>query len=228
MKVILTADVYKHGVAGEVIEVSDGFARNWLLPQNLAKKANPGALKELENLRAQAAQRKAELDDRLNALAHQIDGVELFFGRRASPTGKLFGSVTTGEIAAELNRVTGIDINRRRISQTALREIGTHDVPIRLGSETSPTLKITVVREEQFAAFMAARENGGQTPAGDEALLPDREPGDEGAVVAGNVGTRTLEQVDAGAVDSVNPDDAAASLGATESTGTNPDASDAS
>jgi large subunit ribosomal protein L9 len=170
MKVILTADVYKHGVAGEVIDVADGFARNWLIPQRLAKKATPGALKELNNLLAASAERKAALEERLNDLARQIDGVELFFGRRASPTGKLFGSVTTSEIAAELNNVTGIDINRRRISQTALREVGTHDVPVRLGSNESPVLKITIVREEQFDAFMKARAEGGApapAPVGD-------------------------------------------------------------
>ena len=154
MKVILLSDVYKHGVAGEVIEVADGFARNWLLPKNLARKASAGALRQAEVLRSQAATRRAALDQRLNDLARQIDGIELFFGRRASPTGKLFGSVTTTEIADALNEKTGIDINRRRISQTALREIGTHDVPVRLGSEISPTLKVTVVREEEFARFM--------------------------------------------------------------------------
>ena len=80
------------------------------------------------------------------------------FGRRASPTGKLFGSVTTAEVADALNAKTGIDINRRRISQLALREVGTHDVPVRLGSETSPVLKVTIVREEELAKFLAARE----------------------------------------------------------------------
>lgn len=154
MKVILLSDVYKHGVAGEVIEVADGFARNWLLPKNLAQKASPGALRQAEHLRSQAAFRRSALDQRLNELARQIDGIELFFGRRASPTGKLFGSVTTTEIAEALNEKTGIDINRRRISQTALREIGTHDVPVRLGSEISPTLKVTIVREEEFPKFL--------------------------------------------------------------------------
>ncbi|MBK8022071.1 MAG: 50S ribosomal protein L9 [Chloroflexi bacterium] len=169
MKVIPTADVYKHGVAGEIIDVADGFARNWLVPQGLAKKATSGAMKELDNLRSQAAARKAALEERLNELAHMIDGVELFFARRASPTGKLFGSVTTGEIAAELNRATGIDINRRRISQTTLREIGTHSVAVRLGSEISPHLKVTVVREEQFNSFMAARAAAVSAGDGDEA-----------------------------------------------------------
>lgn len=155
MKVILLADVYNHGVAGEVIEVADGFARNWLIPKQLAKKATAHALKEAETLRSQAEARKAALENRLNDLARQIDGVELVFGRRASPTGKLFGSVTTTEIAEALNEKTGIDINRRRISQVPLREIGTHDVPVRLGSEISPTLKVTIVREEEYANYLA-------------------------------------------------------------------------
>jgi large subunit ribosomal protein L9 len=156
MKVILLSDVYKHGVAGEVVDVSDGFARNWLIPKKLAAKASPGALKQAEALRAKAAERRAQLDERLNQLARQIDGVELHFGRRASPTGKLFGSVTTTEIADALNKKTGIDINRRRISQLALREIGTHMVPVRLGSEISPMLKVIIVREEEFNSYMAA------------------------------------------------------------------------
>jgi large subunit ribosomal protein L9 len=156
MKVVLLADVYKHGVAGEVVEVADGFARNWLLPKKLAAKASVSELKKLEALRASSAARKAALEGRLNDLAREIDGTELLFGRRASPTGKLFGSVTTSEIAEALNAKTGIDINRRRISQTALREIGTHDVTVRLGSETSPILKVTIVREEDYARVLAA------------------------------------------------------------------------
>lgn len=157
MKVILLSDVYKHGVAGEVIEVADGFARNWLIPKNLARKATANALQELEDLQKESAARRAALDNRLNDLARQIDGVELFFERRASPTGKLFGSVTTGEIADALNEKTSIDINRRRISQTALREIGTHQVPVRLGTEISPHLLITIVRDGELERFLAAR-----------------------------------------------------------------------
>ena len=83
MKIILLSDVYKHGVAGEVIEVADGFARNWLFPQKLAVKANAAALKQQERLRAQSEMRRAQLEQRLNDLARQINGVELLFGRRA-------------------------------------------------------------------------------------------------------------------------------------------------
>jgi len=170
MKVLLLSDIYKQGVAGEVVDVSDGYARNYLIPKRLAVKATPGELKKAEKLRETAAARKAELDGRLNDLARQIDGVELVFGRRAANTGKLFGSVTTSDIAEALNQKTGIDINRRRISQQALREIGSYDIPVRLGTEISPVLKVFVVREEELDTFLAARQ------AAAEAGTPPPEP----------------------------------------------------
>lgn len=157
MQVILMQDVYKHGVAGETVNVADGFARNYLIPKKLAVRATAEALRQNETLRAAAAERKMAYEDRLNQLARQIDGTELVFGRRASPTGKLFGSVTTSEIADALNTATGVDINRRRISTNLPREVGTHDVPVRLGSENPPTLRVIIVREEEYNRFMAER-----------------------------------------------------------------------
>jgi large subunit ribosomal protein L9 len=162
MKVMLLADIYKHGVAGEVVDVANGFARNYLIPKKLAVKATAGALKQAASLRAKSEARKAQLENRLNDLARQIDGTELFFGRRASPTGKLFGSVTTSEIADELLRVTDIDINRRRISQQSLREVGTHEVPVRLGTEISPTIKVTVVASENLEAYLEERKRAAE------------------------------------------------------------------
>jgi large subunit ribosomal protein L9 len=164
MKVILLSDIYKHGVAGEVVDVADGFARNYLIPKKLAAPATASELKRAEKLRATAEARKAELDHRLNDLARQIDGVELVFGRRAANTGKLFGSVTTSEIADALREKTGVDINRRRISQQALRELGRFDIPVRLGTEFSPTLKVTVVREDEVQAYLAGQITP-ETPA---------------------------------------------------------------
>ena len=162
MKVVLLADVYKHGVAGEIVDVADGFARNWLLPKKLAVKASPTELKKLEALRSASAARKAALEGRLNDLAPQIDGVQLLFGRRASPTGKLFGSVTTSEIAQALYEKSGIDINRRRISQTALREVGIHEVPVRLGSGISPLLKVNAIQQPPLPDLILPRAPPGQ------------------------------------------------------------------
>ena len=160
MQVILLQDLYKHGVAGEEVKVANGFARNYLIPRKIAMQATPSALRQTETIRQNVEARKAQYNNMLNELAHQIDGVELIFGRRAASTGKLFGSVTTQEIADELDRVTSVDINRRRISQQSLREVGTQRVPVRLGTEIAPTLTITIVPEDDLPEFLAARERG--------------------------------------------------------------------
>ena len=167
MKVILLDYVYKQGVAGEIIDVADGYARNFLIPKKLAAKATPGELKRATNLRSQAVAKRAQLENRLNELAKEIDGVEIIFERRAAITGKLFGSVTTQEIADGLLEKTGVDINRRRISQQPLREIGTHEVPVRLGTDESPNLKITIISEGTMAEFLAKRASN--APVSDDA-----------------------------------------------------------
>jgi large subunit ribosomal protein L9 len=167
MQVILLQDLYKHGVAGEVVKVADGFARNYLIPRKMAVQATTSALRQTDTIRRNVEARKAQYNNMLNDLAHQIDDVELIFGRRAASTGKLFGSVTTQEIADELDRATSIDINRRRISQQSLREVGTHHVPVRLGTEIAPTLIITIVPEDDLPEFLAARERGEMVSAED-------------------------------------------------------------
>ncbi|MFP4323390.1 MAG: 50S ribosomal protein L9 [Anaerolineales bacterium] len=158
MKVILTDYVYKHGVAGDVVSVADGFARNFLIPRGLAVKATEYNLKHNESLMAQAAVHRNELNERLVAVANEIEGTELVFGRKAGSNGKLYGSVTTMDIADALLEKTGIDINRRRISERPLREIGSFEVPIRMGQDLSPSVHITIVREEDLAAYLAERE----------------------------------------------------------------------
>ncbi len=173
MEVILLEDVYKHGVAGEVVKVADGFARNYLIPHNLAVKATKGEMKRVAKLREQVEARRAAYKNKLNDLAQIIDGVELIFGRRAAHTGKLFGSVTTQEIAEELMEKIGVDLNRRRISQQPLREVGMHEVPVRLGTEISPILQITIVPQDELAEFLAAREAGEDPEIGVEGEAVD-------------------------------------------------------
>lgn len=173
MRVILLQDIYKHGVAGEVVDVADGFARNYLIPRKQAVKATKSELRAFKALREQVEARRAQYEQKLNDVARLIDKTELFFERRAANTGKLFGSVTTQEIAEALDEKTGIDINRRRISQQGLREIGTHVVPVRLGSEVSPELIIHIVREGELAEFLKAREEAeerGETVTVEEVL----------------------------------------------------------
>jgi large subunit ribosomal protein L9 len=179
MKVILLQNVYKHGVAGEVIEVADGFARNYLIPTKRAMQATKGTIKSQERLLAQVAVRKAEFDKLVNEVARAIDGTELLFERRAAATGKLFGSVTTQDIADELLKVTGRDINRRRITVQGVREVGHHVIPVRLGTENAPVLNVYVLREgemQEFLAKRAAAKSLAEAPVAEEALEATAEP----------------------------------------------------
>ena len=137
-----------------MVKVADGFARNFLIPRKMAIQATPSSLRQTEVVRQNVEARKAQYNNMLNDLARQIDGVELIFGRRAASTGKLFGSVTTQEIAEKLDSVSGVDINRRRISQQSLREVGTHQVSVRLGNEIAPALTVTIVPEGRIAGIL--------------------------------------------------------------------------
>ncbi|HQA67706.1 MAG TPA: 50S ribosomal protein L9, partial [Aggregatilineales bacterium] len=146
MKVILLEDVYNQGVAGDVVDVAPGFARNYLIPKQLAVKATPGALKQLETLRANAAKRRAELEGRMEQVAQQIEGLTLYFPVKASERGKLFGSVTTQEIAERLKEEIGLEIDPRRVGDNPLRELGKFDVPVRLETGLVANVRVVVHR----------------------------------------------------------------------------------
>lgn len=182
MKVILKQYVYKHGVAGDIVDVADGFARNYLLPTGRAVKATERAIKENQSLMAESAIRRNELNDQLVRVAQQIDGVHLVFGRKAAANGnKLYGSVTTTDIAAKLLEQTGIDINRRRISDRGLRELGNYDIPVRMGTDNSPVLKVTIVREEELVNYLAALNGTPAEAAGEATSDAAAVPADEAA-----------------------------------------------
>lgn len=157
MKVILTEYIYKHGVAGDVVDVADGFARNWLIPRKLAIPATKENLAKLESLRQQAEINRSQINERIREAAAKIDGIEIVFGMKAGSNNKLYGSITSQMIKDAILKQTGVDINRRRISERPIRELGRYEVPIRMG-EISPVVHVIIVREEELPAFLAARE----------------------------------------------------------------------
>src|ERR1043166_9016238 len=106
MRVILKEDVYKHGVAGEIVKVADGFARNWLIPKGMALPASKANMEQMVTLREQATQNRAIYNDRVNAAAQQINGVELVFGVKAGSNNKLYGSITSQMIKDALMEKT--------------------------------------------------------------------------------------------------------------------------
>ena len=147
MKVMLIKDVYKLGRAGDVKKVADGYGRNFLVPQGLAVLATPGALKQIERIKAQAEIRRAEQNKELQGLADEIEGVVLTFAAKAGETGKLYGSVTTQNVADALQEKTRYEVQRHQIDMQPLRNLGEFTANVRLTMDLVPEIKIIVHRE---------------------------------------------------------------------------------
>lgn len=151
MKVMLIKDVYKLGRAGDVKKVADGFGRNFLIPQGLAVLATPGALKQVEKIKGKAEVRRTEQNSELKGLAEQINGVSLDFAVKAGETGKLYGSITTQDVATALQEKTRFEVKRQQVDMQPIREIGEYTAHIRLTMDLIPEIKITVHREGELA-----------------------------------------------------------------------------
>ncbi len=147
MKVLLKQDVDNLGMAGEVYTVADGYGRNFLLPKGLAVKATPNVMKQAESWRKQAEARRAELRAEYDLLSEKIRAVSLSFTARAGDNGKLFGSITTHQIADQLNETLGTEIDRRKVGTEALRQVGEHMVPVRLNADYHPEFRVVILQE---------------------------------------------------------------------------------
>ena len=147
MKVLLIKDVYKLGRAGDVKRVADGYGRNYLLPQGLAVLATPGAMKQVESIRSQAAASRAALNEELGGVAEIISRVSLTFAAKAGETGKLYGSITSQMIADAIHEKTGVEINRRQLDSEPIRNLGSYKVHVRLTVDLVPEVTVVVHRE---------------------------------------------------------------------------------
>src|SRR5512141_1659950 len=147
MKVLLIKDVYKLGRAGDVKKVADGYGRNFLMPQKLAVLATPGAMKTAEKIRSQAEVQRASLNNELKDLADHINGVTLTFSVKAGETGKLYGSITTQDVATGIQEQTRYEVKRQQIDMQPIRELGEYKAHVRLTIDLMPEIKIIVRRE---------------------------------------------------------------------------------
>jgi large subunit ribosomal protein L9 len=158
MKVLLLEDVYKLGRAGDVKKVANGYGRNYLIPQGLAVLATPGALKQVEHIRARATAQRAALNEEMSGVAEQLGGLVLTFSMKAGETDKLYGSVTTQMIADSLKGKTGFEIDRRQIDAQPIRTIGEHKVNVRLTVDLIPEITVLVHREGEAVAVAPEAE----------------------------------------------------------------------
>lgn len=147
-QVILRMDVEDLGRAGEVVEVKPGYARNYLIPKGLAYSASEGNVRRLDNERQQARLSLERQKGRAEGLASELEGRSVSFKVRAGEEGKLFGSVTSADIAEELAR-EGVTIDRRDIVlEEPIKELGVFRVPVRLHADVQPEVTVWVVAEE--------------------------------------------------------------------------------
>jgi large subunit ribosomal protein L9 len=150
VKVILREDVPKLGDAGEIVSVKAGYARNFLLPQDLAYEATEASVRRLEQERERAEQRARRDYLEARRQASRLEDLALTFHARAGEESKLFGSITTADIADRLKE-QGLDfeVDRRQIDMDEpLKSLGVFNVPVRLHPEVRPEIKVWVIKEE--------------------------------------------------------------------------------
>ena len=145
MIVILLKDVKGAGKAGEVVKVSDGYARNMLIPKGLAEEATGGNVKSLEKQKALAEERKAAEYEKAKALADKLAGVTVDIATKSGEGGKLFGSITAKDIADALKGQHGIDMDKKKfVMDSPIKNIGESEVLIKLFYDVSARLKVNV------------------------------------------------------------------------------------
>jgi large subunit ribosomal protein L9 len=186
MEVILLSDVEKLGLRGDVVSVADGYARNFLLPRSLAQRATPALVAELQRRDAQRARHEARSAEQAQEIAELLAKTVLRFEVKAGPTGALFGSVTSTDIADELWRVRKVRVDRRKVAlDDSIKRIGRYDVPIELYEGVDVSVKTLVVPEggelppeEELEAAAAAEA---EAPAPESAVEEPGEPEAEAA-----------------------------------------------
>ena len=153
MKVLLIQDVDNLGLAGEVKQVPAGYGQNYLIARRLAVLATPGALKDADLHRRRATEKRQRVADEMAALAAAIQQTTLTFREKSGDKGRLYGSVTTADIAQKLVADAGLDIDRRKIHlATPIKQLGVHQVTVRLSSDIAAEFAVIVEPLEPLEA----------------------------------------------------------------------------
>jgi large subunit ribosomal protein L9 len=146
MKLILTQEVAGLGEPGDVIEVKDGYGRNYLLPRGFAMKWTRGAERQIELIKKARSARDIASLDHAREVADRLGSLKVTLATRAGTSGRLFGSVTAGDIAAAVKRAGGPDLDRRRIEMSnPIKTLGAHQISVRLHPEVHAAISLEVV-----------------------------------------------------------------------------------
>ena len=149
MKVIFLEDVPNVASAGEIKDVADGYGRNFLIPRKLAILPSSSASNSLEVQRRINAKNQAKLEAEILELTNQLEGKEVILKAKAGTKDRLYGSITSADIATELKNAAGLVIDKRKIElDEPIRHLGSYEVTIRLTKDLVPKIKVTVAEEE--------------------------------------------------------------------------------
>ena len=149
MKIVLRQDVPKLGEAGTIQTVANGYARNFLIPQGMAVVATDGEIKVAQHNLAVKERKVARQEELQKSLAEKIQGAKLAFTARAGESGRLFGSITAADVAAQLSGKVGEEIDRRKIVlDEPLRTVGEHTVTVHLVGKLRPQVEVSIVAED--------------------------------------------------------------------------------
>jgi large subunit ribosomal protein L9 len=149
MKVILQKPVDKLGVPGDIVEVADGYARNYLMPRGMAVKATKGGVKHIDSLKRAHTTRVNQAKAEAEHLASRLIGTPITVTAHAGEEGKLFGSVTASDVADAIERQAGIRVDRHDVHlDEPIRSVGTHEVRVHLFAEVDPIISVEVVGSE--------------------------------------------------------------------------------
>ncbi|WP_234118357.1 50S ribosomal protein L9 [Clostridium hydrogenum] len=144
MKVILLKDIKGTGKKGDVIEASDGFARNFLLPKNLAEEANASNVHTL-NLKKEAERRKKiEETEQAQRLADELKGKVIKISAKAGNNGRLFGAITSKDIAVQIKNQLKVEVDKKKVVTDTIRQLGDYDIELKLYPEISTKIKVSI------------------------------------------------------------------------------------
>ena len=145
MKIILQKPVDKLGAPGDIVEVADGYARNYLMPRGMAVKATKGGVRHVDSLKRAHTSRSNQAKAEAEQVAARLLATPITIEAHAGEEGKLFGSVTTSDIAEAIDKQAGIRVDRHDVHLTEpIRSVGTHEVRVHLFAEVDPVITITV------------------------------------------------------------------------------------
>lgn len=149
MKVVFLEDVPDVANSGDVKEVADGYARNFLIPRRLASLVTSLVTSQLEAQLSFRAEKQAQIADEFTKAANRLDGREITLKAKVGAKGRLYGSITSADIADELSKTSDLVIDKRKIElPEPIRELGSFEVTIRLAKDILPKIKVTVIEQE--------------------------------------------------------------------------------